>query len=160
VLFKQKIERAYNPAAYRQHLQNIFDIEMKTESMQKHLREVTSNVQRLEQENQKYERCLEKTASLTVLGRTHDSPSARKGPIQKRLREEKQIRADSHQRSGSAMHSSRMRSLSRPRSQNSIRHSVVDLDFSKIGSTAKNSQKTTDRSTYPRYLSDLSRPLF
>lgn len=57
--------------------------------MQKQLVEVTHNVETLEQQTQRYERTLERAASLTIIGRTSDSPSTRKGKIQKKLQAER-----------------------------------------------------------------------
>lgn len=53
--------------------------------MQKHLVQVSRNVENIEKQTTKYERTLEKTASLSIIGRTSDSPSMKKGKIQKRL---------------------------------------------------------------------------
>ena len=53
-VYKKKIEQAFNPVTYRQHLQNVFDIQMKTETMQRNLVEVTNNVSNLEKETEKY----------------------------------------------------------------------------------------------------------
>lgn len=136
---------------------------MKTEFMQKNLAEVVQDLDHIEKQTNKYERTLEKTASLTVLGKTKDSPSTRKGKIQKQLQAEKDSRSQYSHRAHPSLLSregseTKVRTLSQ---HHSARHSVIDLDLSKVGcSTAHQSHRTTDRSSHPRYRSELARQLF
>lgn len=53
--------------------------------MQGNLNEVTKKVESLDRETKIYEKHLEKTSSLLVLGRTSDSPANKLGKIKKRL---------------------------------------------------------------------------
>lgn len=136
---------------------------MKTEFMQKNLAEVVQDLDLIEKQTNKYERTLEKTASLTVLGKTKDSPSTRKGKIQKQLQAERDSRSQYSHRARPSLLSregseTKVRTLSQ---HHSARHSAIDLDLSKVGcSTAHQSHRTTDRSSHPRYRSELARQLF
>lgn len=98
-----------------------------------------------------------------MLGKTKDSPSTRKGKIQKQLQAEKDSRSQYSHRARPSLLSregseTKVRTLSQ---HHSARHSAIDLDLSKVGcSTAHQSHRTTDRSSHPRYRSELARQLF
>lgn len=160
-LYKRMIEEKFNPASYREHLKNVFAVEIKNEIMQKNLAEAAGRVSKIERATQKYERFLEKTNSLVVIGRTHDSPAAKRGSIQKRLEQERRssLTSRSHARQlslGSAGQSQR----TRPYSPASLTQSKIELDLTKVGqSSTKTSLKTTDRSHF-KQKSDVSRQLF
>ena len=60
--------------------------------MHNNLKSVAKKVDRLDNQTKKFERDLERSKSVVVLGRTADSPAAKRGAIQKRLQREKDRR--------------------------------------------------------------------
>ena len=58
--------------------------------MHNNLKSVAKKVDRLDNQTKKFERDLERSKSVVVLGRTADSPAVKRGAIQKRLQREKE----------------------------------------------------------------------
>jgi DNA-binding SARP family transcriptional activator len=161
-VYKKMIEEKFNPVSYREHLKNVFAVEIKNEIMQKNLSEASKRVSKIEIATQKYERFLEKTNSLVIIGRTHDSPAGKRGKIQKRLEEERRssLTSRSHTRQFSLGSMGQSGQKSRPFSPASLTQSKIELDLTKVGhSSTKTSLKTTDRSHF-KQKSDVSKQLF
>jgi hypothetical protein len=101
-------------------------------------------VQQVDTQTRRFEQQLERTSSLVVLGRTSDSPAAKRGSIQKRLQQE------------------RTRTPSRPqshRAHSASQHSLA-LDLSGVKQqqwSGKGSLRTTDRS---QGVASIARSLF